>query len=840
MGTKHALLIGNTEYNDAGLSHLRAPEADIHALADLLTDPQVGEFDSITTLLNKPYNTVSIAIADLFADKKPFDLLFFYFSGHGVLDEQGRLYLLLNDSRRNRLSVTAIQALFLKDEMDRCRSKQVVLVLDCCHSGAFAQGIKGAVGTQALTDFTFHGQGRYILTATDKTQFAWEGDQLIGEAKNSLFTHFLIEGIKTGSADLNGSGQITLDELYDYVYQQVIAVTPNQKPRKIVYDQQGDFPIFKNPHKRDIRPVDLPSNLQQDITNPSYSVRDSAVRALESLLTSDEAGLALSAHLALKALAEDLDPRIAYTASEILSTYETSKMYGPEAEIERIWRMWLLSELRRETDGSTLDVGSAPNLESRGLATPQQVRLLADTSAGLRPKENRALLLLRSAVYHDQPPETFLDWLRSGDAYNSEVNAIEMSQPGGEPGSSLNPSLRLAQTLLGTINLSLPYPGSSRPVGFGPVAWCSAAHHNMTSWLTAALALATVSPDNGIRRIEAALDAGYSQPGRKLLAFWRRAELYGGLLDASFPRTLLAKNSHSAQHLVLEGAPASQELAPAARPNYGGSGFWTWFWRFKRRFFRHSRRITAAVLGGGTAAGLALAVWRFLLALMSGWANAGAVLPVFFFLGFLFGGSISFALTVTEPILLENSRSPENSPPDWRFGIGPAWLPGVLAVGLSTLVFGLVHAFMVIVIALPSQPTWHMIPLGFLAALGISLGLYGQPRTGLRIGWKHWSGRLAAPALVLATLQAFPCLFGQDWQSTNFTQSSAAMWALFKQFDVNGLWIRGEYCQGGFAFETMLSALFAAFVGILLVLSIAAGMHFMIRQFHYRDDKQHR
>jgi hypothetical protein len=536
MGAKHALLIGNTEYDDAGLSHLRAPEADVRTLADLLADPQVGEFDSITTLLNKPYSTVSIAIADLFADKKPFDLLFFYFSGHGVLDEQGRLYLLCKDSRRSRLSVTAIQALFLKDEMDRCRSKQQVLVLDCCHSGAFAQGAKGAVGTQVVTDFTFHGQGRYILTATDKTQFAWEGDQLIGEAKNSLFTHFLIDGIRSGSADLNGSGQITLDELYDFVYQQVVAVTPNQKPRKIVYDQQGDFPIFKNPHKREIRPVDLPPDLQQAITGPSYSVRDSAVRELERLLSGDEVGLALSAHQALKALAEDRDARIAYTASEILSTYEASKMYGPEAEIERIWRMWLLSQLRRETDSSAHENGSTPILESRGLATPQQVRLFVDTPGELHPKENRALLLLRSAVYHDQPPETFLDWLRAVDACHSEVNAIEMSQPGGEPGSSLSPSLRLAQILLGTMNLSLPDPGRGKTLGFGPVAWCSAANPNLTSWLTAALALAALSPDNGIGRIEAALHARYNQPAAKAADLLAQSRTIRGAAGCFFPQ----------------------------------------------------------------------------------------------------------------------------------------------------------------------------------------------------------------------------------------------------------------------------------------------------------------
>jgi uncharacterized caspase-like protein len=76
--------------------------------------------------------------------------------------------------------------------MDRSFSKSQVLVLDCCHSGAFAHGTKAAQGVSVGTAEAFEGTGlgRVILTATDSTQYAWDGDEIIGDAPNSLFTHF--------------------------------------------------------------------------------------------------------------------------------------------------------------------------------------------------------------------------------------------------------------------------------------------------------------------------------------------------------------------------------------------------------------------------------------------------------------------------------------------------------------------------------------------------------------------------------------------------------------------------------------------------------------------------
>jgi uncharacterized caspase-like protein len=250
MSRKLALIIGNSQYQDPRLAQLVTPQEDVNDLADVLRAPDIGGFDEVKALVNESDANIRLSLEDFFADKKPDDLLVVYFSGHGVRDEQGSLFLAVNNTRATRLRATAIPSEYITDEMDRSRSKRQVLILDCCHSGAFAQGSKALTGENAGTGPAFEGlgYGRVVLTATDATQYAWEGDQVIGQADRSVFTHYLIEGLRTGDADLDHDGTITLDEIYDYVYERVVEATPKQTPGKWSYKQQGDIIIARNPY----------------------------------------------------------------------------------------------------------------------------------------------------------------------------------------------------------------------------------------------------------------------------------------------------------------------------------------------------------------------------------------------------------------------------------------------------------------------------------------------------------------------------------------------------------------------------------------------------------------
>ena len=321
---KYALIIGNNQYDDPKLAQLKTPAADSQALAKVLADKSIGSFDEVTPLINKNESEIRRAISAFLTNKKPDDLVLVYFSGHGVLDDRGRLFLSLKDTETTLLKATAIPSTFISDEMDSCRSRRQILILDCCHSGAFARGTKGE--QKAVTEATFEGSGygRVVMTASDSTQYALEGDQIIRQTDLSLFTHFLLEGLKTGEADTDHDGHISLDEWYDYTYAKVVSETPRQIPHRWSYNQQGDLIIARNPniHKR---VVELPFELAQAVESSFTSIRESAVQELGKLLRSRDIELANLARLSPEKMSGDDSRRISPAAEKLLADFDKAR-----------------------------------------------------------------------------------------------------------------------------------------------------------------------------------------------------------------------------------------------------------------------------------------------------------------------------------------------------------------------------------------------------------------------------------------------------------------------------------------------------------------------------------
>jgi hypothetical protein len=321
---KYALIIGNNKYDDPKLAQLKTPAADSQALAKVLDDKTIGSFDEVTPVINQTETMVRRIIGAFLTNKKPDDLVLLYFSGHGILDDRGRLYLALRDTQVNLLKATSIPSSFIADEMDSCRSKRQILVLDCCHSGAFGRGTKGE--QKAVTETTFEGSGfgRVVLTASDSTQYAFEGDQVIKQTELSLFTHFLLEGLKTGEADANNDGHISLDEWYDYTYGKVISETPRQVPHKWSYNQQGDMIIAKNPYVKK-RVVELPYELVQALESQFVSIRESGVTELGKYLRLRDREMVDLASVSLKKMQQDDSRRISSLAERLLSEFEQAR-----------------------------------------------------------------------------------------------------------------------------------------------------------------------------------------------------------------------------------------------------------------------------------------------------------------------------------------------------------------------------------------------------------------------------------------------------------------------------------------------------------------------------------
>lgn len=323
---RHALIIANDRYADQGLKRLKAPAQDAAALAGVLQDPQIGDFD-VDVVSNAPADTMRRRIQGFFSDRRRDDTLVLHFSCHGLKSESGELYFAASDTEPRLLDATAIPAHFVRGCMSRTRAGRTVLFLDCCYGGAFSRGstsVRASGEVNVLESFAEDkppgGRGWAVITASNSMEFAFEGDELAENRapRPSVFTHAVVEGLATGEADLDADGEVSLDDLYDYVFEHVQEQNPNQTPGKTV-EMQGELHLAHSRRGRiKIAALPSPSSLLAAVNSDNAFTRQGAVLELHSRLQNESLPLAEGARQALEDVARNDIRQIADEASRAL------------------------------------------------------------------------------------------------------------------------------------------------------------------------------------------------------------------------------------------------------------------------------------------------------------------------------------------------------------------------------------------------------------------------------------------------------------------------------------------------------------------------------------------
>jgi tetratricopeptide (TPR) repeat protein len=343
MGRRLALLIATYAYEDEGLRQLTAPGHDAEALAEVLRDPDIAGFE-VTVLVNETHHRVGTALGEFFRDRHHDDLALLYFTGHGLKDEEGRLHLATTDTHRTNLMFTSLSAEQIDRAMSACMSRQQVLILDCCYSGAFPAGMLAKSDADVHTLKQFQGRGRTVLTASDAAQYSFEGDQLHGSAPRSVFTGHLVQGLREGSADLDGDGDITLDELYAYVHDKVITELPQQRPKK-QENVEGRIVIAQNVK------WSLPPQLQHALHSPLATDRLGGVQQLAHLYRTGNARVRALTAEQLRLLTDDDSRSVCAAAASLTQDADHLPAAPPgPADIDS-----LLAQATEERDSGALE-----------------------------------------------------------------------------------------------------------------------------------------------------------------------------------------------------------------------------------------------------------------------------------------------------------------------------------------------------------------------------------------------------------------------------------------------------------------------------------------------------
>jgi formylglycine-generating enzyme required for sulfatase activity len=233
---KIAYLFGVSEY-ESWLEPLPAAVKDVDAMELVLRDRNICGFDQVEAFRNLGSGAIRDRMEALFTNRQAGDLVLLYFSGHGMTDQMGRFYFMAKDTEANqqtRFSKSkAIDAQFVHDLMENsCNSNRVVVILDCCHSGAFVQRGVGEIDFEQQLG----GKGRIVLTASAATKYSFEqeGEEL------AIYTRYLVKGLKTGAADRDGKGFVTVDDLHDYVVEQLNTAASGMSPQRYVVKGDGE------------------------------------------------------------------------------------------------------------------------------------------------------------------------------------------------------------------------------------------------------------------------------------------------------------------------------------------------------------------------------------------------------------------------------------------------------------------------------------------------------------------------------------------------------------------------------------------------------------------------
>ena len=232
-GHRGALLIGTGIYDHPDLDTLRSPVVDCAGLAEVLRDKEIGGFE-VQDLVDADLSTLMRAMEEFFGRQAGRDdVRLLYLSCHGILNPRNdKLHFAVGGTDPQLPASTSIPASFVRDLMEDCRARSIIVILDCCFSGRFLSGAKGGGDGPAEFQKALAGHGRVVITAGTRTQRAYEGDHPDPAVPApSLFTGPLVEGLRTGAADHDGDGLIAVRELYDYVCQRLHENGVDQNPR---------------------------------------------------------------------------------------------------------------------------------------------------------------------------------------------------------------------------------------------------------------------------------------------------------------------------------------------------------------------------------------------------------------------------------------------------------------------------------------------------------------------------------------------------------------------------------------------------------------------------------
>ncbi len=223
----YALVIGINKYkNLPAENQLAFAEADANLMFTVLISREGGAFERQNVhMLTGDRATLANIRHELETwlpeNAKEDDRVLVYFAGHGFLDRQtGKGYLAPYDIDPYHYGSTGLPMEEIGQVIGtKIRAKNKILLTDACHSGAITPEDTAALnnGLQRLNASIFS------LTASRDREISRE-DEVFGGG-HGVFTWYVYQGMQGAADNSPRDGEVTADELAEYVHTQVREAT---------------------------------------------------------------------------------------------------------------------------------------------------------------------------------------------------------------------------------------------------------------------------------------------------------------------------------------------------------------------------------------------------------------------------------------------------------------------------------------------------------------------------------------------------------------------------------------------------------------------------------------
>jgi len=228
--TTWGLVVGVSSYSS--MQSLKYADDDAYKMYSFLKSPEGGSVkdENIQLLIDEDATKENIfaSLHDIVQKADSNDVIFFYFSGHGLEGaflpfDYGQQSWQGQKLVRDTTKVVGHQ--LLADIFASSKAKHKLCFADACHSGSLSMAKSGTIPNNQYykaLESTKGGLALFTSSRTEEISLEHKG------VRQGVFSHYLIEGMN-GIADQNQDYIVTIAELYDYVSEKVKSYTNYQQ-----------------------------------------------------------------------------------------------------------------------------------------------------------------------------------------------------------------------------------------------------------------------------------------------------------------------------------------------------------------------------------------------------------------------------------------------------------------------------------------------------------------------------------------------------------------------------------------------------------------------------------